>query len=310
MITIGLFTDSLHELPFEQMLDRCVAFGIESVEFGTGNFSGAPFCKIDQLLASDSERQEWLGAITARGLRVSALNCSGNLLDADDERRTRSQQVFTKTVQLAAKLNLDTVVLMSGCPGEPGVTQHFPNWVTTTWQPEYPQLLDRQWREIVIPYWREQSRFAADHGIRLAFEMHPGQAVYNPYTLLRLKEIGGDIVGANLDPSHLFWQGIDPVRVVQTLGDAIYHFHGKDCRIDADEMALNGGLETRVSGKRAWVHCLPGEGNPEPVWQELVKALGVAGYDRTLSIEYEFAPQGKDEGMERAIALLKRCRES
>lgn len=308
MANIGIFTDSLSELPFEQMLDWCRAHGIETVEFGTGNFSSAPHCHLAELLNSDGARQEWSGAIAERGLRVSALNSSGNLLDADTERRERSQQIFRDSVRLAEKLGLDTLVLMSGCPGEPGGTGHYPNWVTTTWQPEYPELLERQWNETVLPFWNEATRLAADHGVRLAFEMHPGQVVYNPRTFLRLREIGGETVGLNLDPSHLFWQGIEPVRVAQALGDSVYHFHAKDCRIDTAEMALNGGLETRVGASRAWVHCSPGEGHGESYWRELVNELLRHGYERALSIEYESNPERKQERLQNTIALLNRAR--
>lgn len=308
MVTIGTFTDSLRELAFEPMLDWCKEHGVETLEFGTGNFSSAPHCKLNELLASDAARENWTGAIAARGLRVSALNCSGNVLDADDERRERSQRIFSDSVLLVEKLKLDTLVVMSGCPGEPGVTGHFPNWVTTTWQPEYPQLLERQWRQAVIPFWSESARFAADHGVRLAFEMHPGQAVYNPRTLLELRERCGSNIGVNLDPSHLYWQGIEPVRVVQALGEMIYHFHVKDCRIDAEEMALNGGLETRLGNGRAWEHCSPGEGHAESHWRELVSELVGCGYERTLSIEYESRATQKDERLRETIALLNRIR--
>jgi len=310
MLTIGLFTDSLRELSFESMLDWCAAHGIESLEFGTGNFSSAPHCKLDSLLASESARDDWLGAIAARGLRVAALNCSGNLLDADTTRRERSQKIFRDSVLLSEQLHLNTLVLMSGCPGEPGQNGHYPNWVTAHWQPEYQELLEWQWHDVVIPFWKEAAPFAAEHGVRLAFEMHPGQAVYNPRTLLRLCEAGGENVGANLDPSHLFWQGIEPVRVAQALGDVVYHFHAKDCCINAAEMALNGGLETRTSGVRSWQHCSPGEGHDESYWRELVNELRRHHFDGALSIEYESIGTRKEERLQTTIDMLHRIRSS
>jgi len=308
MLTIGLFTDSLQELSFEQMLDWCQAHGIEALEFGTGNFSSAPHIRLSELLGSVVARENWLGAIAARGLRISALNCSGNLLDADRERRERSQKIYRDSVLLSEMLGLETLVVMSGCPGEAGDTGHFPNWVTTTWQPEYPVLLERQWRTAVIPFWKDAARLALDHGVRLAFEMHPGQVVYNPRTLVQLLETCGENIGVNLDPSHLFWQGIEPLNVVQAIGDLVFHFHAKDCRIDATEMALNGGLETRVTGKRAWVHCSPGEGHVESYWRELVSTLLDRGYDGALSIEYESSPERKNERLQNTIAILSRAR--
>lgn len=308
MPTIGLFTDSLREFSFEQMLDWCGANKIETLEFGTGNFSGAPHLKLQELLESKTARENWLGAIAARGLKISALNCSGNLLDADRERREKSQAVYRSSVLLSEMLGLDTLVLMSGCPGEAGDNGHYPNWVGATWQPEFPKLLAWQWSAVVIPFWQDAAQYAHDHGVRLAFEMHPGQVVYNPRTLLQLRETCGTNVGVNLDPSHLFWQGIEPVRVVQALGEFIYHFHAKDCLIHAEEMALNGGIETRVTGTRAWEHCSPGEGHSESYWHELVNELIRCGYGGALSIEYESSSKNKQERLRQTIAILERAR--
>jgi sugar phosphate isomerase/epimerase len=304
---IGLFTDGLRDLAFDAMLDWCAAQGIETVEIGTGNFSDAPHCNLARLLESDAARADFLGAIARRGLRLSALNCSGNLLDPDPERRSKSQRVFRDSVRLAQKLGLDTVVTMSGCPGEPGEPGRYPNWVTCTWQPEFQPLIEWQWKEAVEPFWRETAPFVADYGVRLALEMHPGQAVYNTRTLVRLREVSGGYVGANLDPSHLFWQGMDPLHVIGALGEAIFHVHAKDCWFDRDEMALNGGLETRMT-TRAWEHCIPGKGHDENFWRDFVAALKRVGYDRSLSIEYAGPGANARAGIEQTAALLSRVR--
>jgi sugar phosphate isomerase/epimerase len=169
-------------------------------------------------------------------------------------------------------------------------------------------LIEWQWKEAVEPFWRETAPFVADYGVRLALEMHPGQAVYNTRTLVRLREVSGGYVGANLDPSHLFWQGMDPLRVIGALGEAIFHVHAKDCWIDPDEMRLNGGLETRVSGTRAWEHCLPGKGHDENFWRELVAALQQVGYAGSLSIEYAGPRAEAPAGIDEAAALLRRAR--
>ena len=305
-MNIGLFTDGLRDMPFEAMLDWCAAHGLETVETGTGNFSDAPHCDLARLLESEAARAEFLGAIAGRGLRLSALNCSGNLLDPDPERRIRSQQVFRDSVRLAQKLGLETVVTMSGCPGEPGNPGRYPNWVTSTWQPEFQPLIAWQWDEVVEPFWREAAPFAADCEVRVALEMHPGQAVYNTRTLLRLRETAGAAVGANLDPSHLFWQGMDPLRVIGALGEAVFHVHAKDCRLDPDEMALNGGLETRTTA-RAWEHVIPGQGHAEAFWREFVAALARAGYVGPLSIEYAGPSTEAREGIDAAAAFLRRA---
>jgi sugar phosphate isomerase/epimerase len=307
-LKIGLYTDSLAELEFEAALDWIAAHGIEAVEIGTGNFSPAPHCELQELIRDDAARRRFLGAIEQRGLVLSALNCNGNPLDPQPERRQRSQQVLRDTLQAASELGVGTVVTMSGCPGdlEGG---SYPNWVTCTWQREYVDLVERQWAEEIEPYWGEVSERARGLGIRVAIEMHPGQAVYNTRTLQRLREIGGaDVIGANLDPSHLFFQGMEPVVVIRALGHgAVFHVHAKDTRIDPQEMALNGGLDTRPmsqAGVRSWEYVTLGFGHGELFWRNFVTTLRVMGYDGALSIEHEDRLISPKEGIRKSVEFL------
>ena len=305
---IGLFTDSLQNLSFTEALDWIVANGIEAVEIGTGNFSPAPHCDVSKLLADENARMEFKTAIESRGLTLSALNCNGNLLDPQPERRRNAQETFYKTVEAASKLGLNTIVTMSGCPGDPtgGV---YPNWVTCTWQREFVELNERQWAEEITPFWQKAGQFAADHGVKVAIEMHPGQSVYNTRTLLRLREIVGRHLGANLDPSHLFWQGMDPLVVVRALGqNGVFHVHAKDTKIDPHEMALNGGLDTRptsMSGQRAWAFRTVGYGHSADWWRDFVSALRLMDYDGVLSIEHEDRLMGSREGIVKSVEFLK-----
>ena len=305
---IGLFTDSLQDLSFADALDWIAAQGLEAVEIGAGNFSPAPHCAVDQLLDDENARAEFKAAIESRGLTLSALNCNGNLLDPHPERRRKAQDTFYKTVEAAGKLGLDTIVTMSGCPGDPtGGT--YPNWVTCTWQREFVELGERQWAEEIEPFWKQAGKFAADHGVKVAIEMHPGQSVYNTRTLLRLREIAGPGLGANLDPSHLFWQGMDPLVVAHALGqNGVFHVHAKDTKIDPQEMALNGGLDTRPTslvGQRAWAFRTVGYGHGEAWWRDFVSTLRLMGYDGVLSIEHEDRLMGSREGIVKSVEFLK-----
>ena len=305
---IGLYTDCLGDLKFEAMLDWCASHGLEAVELGTGNFSPAPHCSLAGLLESERARSDFQAAIARRGLQLSALNCSGNVLDPDAGRRTASQRVLRETIVLAAQLGLQTIVAMSGCPGEPGALNHYPNWVTSYWQKEYLELLEWQWTEAVEPFWRELGAFAAEQSVRVAIEMHPGQAVYNVRTLMRLRAAGGAAIGANLDPSHLIWQGMDSARVVLALGKLVYNVHAKDCRLNANEVAVNGVLETHLATPHAWDHCLPGDGQPETFWRGLSDALAQAGYRGPLTIEYAGDLADRSAGIEKAAEFLRRVR--
>jgi len=307
-VKIGLYTDSLQDLSFEDALGWAAEQGIDSVELGTGNFSPAPHCTMERLLKDGNARTQMLDTVRAHGLTLSALNCNGNILDPEPGRKKRSQETFHQTIELAALLGLDTIVTMSGCPGESDAK--YPNWITCNWQPEYVELLDRQWADEIEPFWTKAGRFATERGVRVAIEMHPGQAVYNPRTLLRLRQIAGPCLGANLDPSHLFWQGMDPMVVVRALGkNGVFHVHAKDTKINPQEMALNGGLETRANsmvGSRSWDYRTIGYGHGEEWWRDFVSTLRTMGYDGALSIEHEDRLMGSREGIIKSVEFLKK----
>lgn len=305
---IGLYTDSLQDLPLEAALDWVAAQGIEAVEIGTGNFSSAPHCDLDALAGDDEAVARFKDAIESRGLALSALNCNGNLLDPHPARRQKAQDTYFKTVQAARRLGLDTIVTMSGCPGDP-TGGEYPNWVTCTWQVEFVELSERQWAEVIEPFWRRAGQFAADHGVKVAIEMHPGQSVYNTRGLLRLREIAGPCLGANFDPSHLFWQGMDPLVVVRALGrGGVFHVHAKDTRLDPQEMALNGGLDLRPTSEvaaRAWAFRTVGYGHDAGWWRDFASELRRWGYDGTLSIEHEDRLMGSREGIVKSVEFLR-----
>ncbi|MBL8154504.1 MAG: sugar phosphate isomerase/epimerase [Anaerolineae bacterium] len=305
---IGLYTDSLPDLGFEAVLDWAAEQGLDAVEIGTGNFSSAPHCNLTELAANSDARARFKAAFAERRLTLSALNCNGNLLDPHPERGKNAQAVFFKTVQVASQLGLDTVVTMSGCPGDLSVSA-YPNWVTHNWQPEFYELYERQWTEAVEPFWKQAGQFAADHGVRIAIEMHPGQVVYNTRTLLRLREIAGQAVGANFDPSHLFYQGMDPLAVIRALGKGvIFHAHAKDTRLDPFRMAVNGGFDpypmTELD-QRTWVYRALGYGHDRKWWCDFVSELRLVGYDGVVSIEHEDLLMNPREGIIKSIQFLR-----
>ncbi|MGH2402756.1 MAG: sugar phosphate isomerase/epimerase family protein, partial [Candidatus Limnocylindria bacterium] len=304
---VGVFDPVFGVLGLEPMLDRVVELGLDAVEVGTGNYPGDARCRPAELLADPSARARFAAAFADRGLVISALSCHGNPLHPDAERARQDDGVYRDTVRLAAELGVDRINLFSGCPGD-GPLASQPNWVTCAWPPEFGEIVAWQWDAVVLPYWHEAAGFAREHGVRLGFEMHPGFVVYNPKTLLRLRDEVGDTIGANLDPSHLFWQGIDPIEAIRVLGPAISHVHAKDTAIDAHNVAINGVLDLesyRNVGARSWVFRSVGDGHDLLWWKRFVAALRVAGYDHVLSIEHEDGLASVDEGLERAVATLR-----
>jgi sugar phosphate isomerase/epimerase len=308
---LGVFTVLFRDLPFEQMLDKVAELGLDAVELGTGNYPGDAHCKPDELLADTGKAKAFRQAIESRGLMISGLSQHGNPLHPDAGFRQQDRAVWEKTVRLAEVLEVPVVMAFSGCPGDHDGAM-YPNWVTCPWPDDYSKILEWQWNDVVIPYWTEAAAFAERHGVaQIGFEMHPGFVVYNPETLLRLREAVGPQIGANLDPSHLFWQGIDIVEAVKLLGRerAIFHVHAKDTYIDRGNVARNGILDTKHYGEildRAWSFRSVGYGQGERTWHEFVSALRAVDYDYVLSMEHEDLLFSSDEGLRKGVELLQR----
>jgi len=306
---IGVFTVAFSGMPFEAALDYFKEVGVEAVELGTGNYPPNAHCDPDKLLESATARKRLLNAVESRGLVISALSCHGNPLHPNKKFAQANHEVHRKTVELAQKLGVERVINFSGCPGD-SPTSKRPNWVTCPWPPDFSETLKWQWEEVVIPYWKEESKFAKQHKVKICFEMHPGFVVYNPETLLKLRNACGDTLGCNFDPSHLFWQGIDPVAAIRILGDAIYHVHGKDCRIYDWNAKVNGVLDTKNYTdeiNRSWIFRTIGYGHDADVWKDIISTLRMVGYDWVISIEHEDSLMSQNEGFEKAVAFLKQA---
>ena len=303
---IGMITDSLGNLSFSEMLKAAADLGLETLEFACGNWSSAPHLNLSAMMQSPQTRSEFLAAVRDHGLSISALNCSGNPLHPGPS-GVAHHAVTLQTIELAKMLEVDRVVMMSGLPGGPGDAN--PNWIITDWPPECMEILDYQWNEKIIPYWKELVKFSNNHGIhKLCLELQGHQAVYNVSTLFRLRESVGETVGANYDPSHPMWMNADPLLAVRALGKAIYYVHAKDTRIEPYPAGLDGTLEarapTRIS-ERSWNYITLGYGHGETWWKQFCTELKLAGYDDVLSIEHEDMMMSPMEGMKKSIQVLR-----
>jgi sugar phosphate isomerase/epimerase len=305
---IGVFTVLFANMGFEEMLDHVAQAGCEAVEIGVGGYPGDAHCKAAELLKDEGARKKFAKAVEKRGLVISALSCHGNAVHPNADVAREHHEAWRNAVLLAEALGVERVVTFSGCPGDSEGAKA-PNWVTCPWPPDFSETVKWQWEEKLIPYWREEAKYARQHGVKMiCFEMHPGFCVYNPETLLKLREACGEEIGANFDPSHLFWQGIDPVAAIRELGSAIYHVHAKDVKIDAINTARNGVLDTKPytnEAARSWIFRTVGWGHDAAVWKDMVSALRLVGYDFVLSIEHEDSLMSIGEGFRRAVAFLK-----
>ena len=300
-------SESLGHLSFPDAAKVSADLGLAALEIGTGNWCAAPHAKLQSLLESKDERRKFLSIFEQNGLSLAALNCNGNQLHpVDGERQSK---IVYETVQVAELLGADTIVLMSGLPAG-GRNDVRPNWITCAWPSENGEILNWQWNEKLLPYWQKLAAFGKEHGIKkFCVEMHGDQLVYNVPTLLKLRREIGPIVGANLDPSHLFWMGADPLAAISALGDAVYHVHAKDTSMNKAVQDLTGRLETIEHGNvkdRSWNYVTLGYGHGEQWWREFCYRLRLNGYDGWLSIEHEDVVLSRMEGMRRSIDLLKR----
>jgi sugar phosphate isomerase/epimerase len=311
-VKIGVFTTLYSSRSLDETLDHLATLGVEAVEIGTGNWPGSAHCDVDALLADPGLARDLRGKVAERGMMISALSQHGNPVHPDPDLAARDHAVWEKTVRAAELLEVPVVNAFSGCPGD-GAGGTRPNWVTCAWPDEFAEILAWQWDSVLVPYWTEQLELLRRHGVKAALEPHPGFCVYNTETMLRLREATGPEIGCNYDPSHLFWQGMDPVVTIKALGPAIHHVHAKDTFLDRANVARDGVLDTKGYDRlpdRSWYFRTIGFGQGEKAWRDIVSALRLVGYDGAVSIEHEDGLLSRDEGLAKAVELLLRLRPS
>ncbi len=302
---VGVFTALLSQFPLDKVIEKLKKLNISTVELGTGNYPGGPHCPLS-MLQNDAELSEFRKKLDGEGFSISALSCHGNPLHPDPDIAKGFVETSRNTILLAEKLGVSVVVDFSGCPGDSDKAK-YPNWVTCPWPPEFLDILAWQWEQRAIPFWTKHAAFAKDHGVKIALEMHPGFLCYSPETLLRLRAECGQNIGANYDPSHMFWQSIDPIKAIRVLGDSIFHVHAKDTQIYDANLPKTGVLDTKKytdERNRSWIFRTVGYGHAFGWWKEFISTLRMYGYDHVLSIEHEDSLMSADEGLTKAAEFL------
>ncbi len=322
---LGVYDAILHDRPLDEALDVVATLGLDGIEINSGGFLRPVHLPIDDILASDAARDHYLAAFEKKGLALLGLNCNGNPLHPDPAIGPKHAEDLRRSIRVAARLGQSRVVTMSGLPGGYRGDRK-PNWVVNAWNSGYLDMLDHQWEVVAVPFWREIDELAGQHGVRVAIEMHPQNIVFNPTTLKRLVEMtGATNVGAEMDPSHLFWQGIDPVAAIRWLGPLVFHAAAKDTRIN-DDCRIHGVLDERfrrldTSEKRVnlggdeWVNEWPkdsawdfvalGRGHDVEFWAGFLGALGEVDPDMAVNIEHEDTAFGPIEGLEVSAKVLR-----
>lgn len=322
---LGAYTACLHDKTLVEAMDILTGMGLNSLEVNAGGFLPAPHIPVDSLLASATARREYLALIADHGMELTGLNVNGNPLDPDPRVGGRQARDLHNAVELAGLLGVGQVVAMSGNPGgEPGAT--VPSWVVEPWQSAYTDVLDYQWSEVAVPFWTDVETRARRAGVHVCIEMHPHNLVYNPATLERLIESAGSThIGAEMDPSHLFWQGIEPLKAIEHLGERVFHAAAKDVRINTENCALNGVLDNRfrtpgpgeprieLGGRYVlnefpenppWQFVALGRGHDVAYWSDFLATLHKQNPDIAVNIEHEDTELGQIEGLSQAAETL------
>lgn len=305
---VGVLTVPFSGQSLEDTLSYLSSLGLTTVEIGTGGYPGNAHANPEVLLQDEKAFQEFVDTFKRYNMTISALSCHGNPVHPNKEVADKDHRDFENTVLLAEKLGIDAIITFSGCPGG-SKNDKTPNWAVSAWPNDFQEILAYQWNKVLIPYWKKAAAFAKAHGVtKIALEMHPGFNVYNPETLLKLRKAVGDIIGANFDPSHLFWQGIDPVQAIKYMGNSIHHFHAKDTQMFSDNVLKNGVLDMKSYGnisERSWVFRTVGYGHDTKVWKDMMTMLRIVGYDGAISIEHEDSLMSIKEGLEKAVTFLQ-----
>lgn len=306
---LGVFSVLLADKPLETALDTIKGMGFEAVELGCGGYSGKAHCDPAVLLADDKALIRLTDAVEKRGLFISGLSVHGNPVHPNKGMAEMYHKDWQNAIRLAGRLGIERVITFSGCPGG-SAKDTTPNWVTCPWPNDFTAIIDYQW-DVLERYWSKAAKEAADEGVdKIALELHPGFCVYNTETLLKLRGLAGPAIGANLDPSHLFWQGMDPVACIRALKGCIWHFHAKDCRTDPYNVPVNGVLDTKRftdEANRAWVFRTVGYGHDMQTWRDIISSLRMTGYDYVISIEHEDSLMSAGEGLTKAAEFLKKA---
>ncbi|MFB6135293.1 MAG: sugar phosphate isomerase/epimerase family protein [Halobacteriaceae archaeon] len=304
---IGVLTAPLTDEPLDDALAYLSDLGVDAVELG----AGSPHLPREEYVDDEGAQRELLETVEGHGLRISAVSSHNNPLHPDEERAASDDEDLRAAVRLAADLDVNTVTCFSGLPAG-GPNDEVPNWVAAPWPTEHKDALEYQWEEVAIPYWSDLADYADDHGVDVGIEMHPNMLVSEPGTMARLREATNDRIGANFDPSHLYWQGIDVPEAIRFLGerDAIHHFHAKDTGLYESNARIKGYLDTAdytEEPDRSWLFRSIGYGHGEEHWKDVVSTLRMVGYEGALSIEHEDSLTSSREGLEKGVEILRRA---
>lgn len=305
---IGIVANILRDKSLNEALAFFKEKGLHTIELGCGGYAGKTLADPEELLSDSSKLEEFKSIFFNADINICALSCHGNPIHPDKEAAHIYDTDMRNAVLLAEELGIDTITCFSGCAGDCPESK-YPNWVTCSWPDDYTKILEYQWSDVLIPYWQDFTEFCRKHGVnKIAIELHPGFMAYNTESFKKLRNAIGPEIGITFDPSHLIWQGMDPIAVIRDLKDSIYHVHAKDVKIDRINTSLNGVLDTKHYEDeldRSWIFRTIGYGHDSTYWKAIFSALRAIGYDGPICIEHEDSLINRYEGLDKALSLIE-----
>ncbi len=309
-LRIGVVTEAFADRPLAEVMDWLVRDAplVTDLEVGAGGYAPTGHCDMPRMLTDANARNAWLKEISSRGLRLAALNVWGNPLHPDAAVASKHDADLRDAIRLAALLGIDRVVALAGCPAG-AAADRTPHFAGGGWLPYLEDIYESQWESRVEPYWSDLAAFARrEHpGLLVCLELHPGTVAYNVETFGRVAALG-ESIAANIDPSHFFWMGMDPLAVVEAIGVRAGHCHGKDVVFSARSLALNGLLDHRwpkPADRMPWNFAVVGRGREAAWWRMFVAAIGSFTRVRTIAIEHEDPFEAAEAGVREAASVLR-----
>jgi len=209
----------------------------------------------------------------------------------------RATAEMLATVQAAQKLGVGTISGFTGSSLWPGVTGY---------PPSSPSEVQEGMRDFAHR-WLPILDACSDAGIRFALEVHPGEVAFDLFSAeLTLQAIDGrEEFGFTFDPSHLHWQGVDPVEFLRRFPDRIFHVHIKDIAMTLDgRTGVLNAYQPNGDVRRGWEFRSPGHGGIH--WESIIRALNAIRYEGPLSVEWRDPGMDPDYGAEEACKFVKR----
>jgi len=304
----GIFTNCFKNKSWDEVCSFSKEVGLTVLEVGAGALHGKSHCNPQELIKDKSEIKRFLKTAEKHNVEIGSFSCMGNYIHPNYAIAQEYTKDLVAVIELASKTGVKVINGFAGCPGV-AEDDLYPNWIGLAYPPEFAEYYKWQWNNKIIPFWKEIALKLLKYKIRFGFEMHPGDSVYNTRTLLKLHDVVGDAVGCCLDCTHLFWQQIDPLKVIKRIGELIVNFHAQDSSINETIVDYDGVLDPKNYEdykNRAWNFKLIGYGHGEDFWKKAVSELRLSGYNGSLSVEHQDPTMSLKEGFKKAKDFLER----